>query len=792
MLLKKPGFTMVAVLALALGIGANTALFSVVNTVLLRPLPYKEPERLVMLWGNSTKDPKAKFPSSLPNYLDWKEQNRVFENISSYLFGSLNLTGSGEPERLPVVIISGDIFQTLGVNPGLGRSFLPEEERPGNDKVAVLSHSFWQRKFGSDPNIIGRTLILDNESYSVVGVMPKDFKFLYEKAELWVPLAVDTNQFGRLSFFLSVVGRLKVGVTLEQAREDMKTVTGRLEKLYPETNTNTGVYMESLHESLVGDIKPMLFVLLGAVGFVLLIACANVANLLLARAADRQKEIAIRTALGASRYRVFGQLITESLLLSTMGGSLGLILSLWGVDFLLSLNPGTLPRTEELSIDGNVLLFTLGISFLTGLIFGLVPSLQASKPDLNVTLKEGGRGTAGAARGRLRSSLVVSEVAMALVLLIGAGLLLKSFYNLYQVNPGFNSQGLLVMDLLLPTAKYKDQNSWAAFYKEAIDRIENLPGVLSVGATTILPLSGNENKRLIYIEGRPHSGPQDYTGASHRVISPGYFKTMAVPLINGRYMTESDKDDSPPVALINQAMARRFFAGEDPVGKRLKLGRGPESKQPWLTIIGVVGDVRQRGIDLESVPEMYVSYLQSAEPTFSLAIRSNGDPLRLTEAVSKEIQTIDKDQPIANVQTMDQYLSSSVAQRRFNMLLLALFAGLALLLSAMGIYGVMSYSVAQRTHEIGIRMALGAHKRSIIGLIVKQGMFLALLGIGIGLIGSFALTRVMTNLLYGVSATDPITFVGISLLLALVALLASYIPARRATKVDPMVALRYE
>jgi putative ABC transport system permease protein len=806
MLWKSPGLTAVAVLALALGVGANTAIFSVVNAVLLRPLPYKDPDRLVVLWGNNLKQGRGQLPVSFPNFLDWKNQNRVFEDMASYAYNQFVITGRQEPERVRGVFVSTGFFPVLGVRPSLGRTSRPEEER---EYLAVLSHALWQRRFGSDPSIIGQVITLNGKGYTVIGVMPPDFQFPPRDprfqptgtgAELWVTLSSLFTPSPNLGDWIGsrslrgnrVIGQLKPGVTIQQAQAEMDTIAGRLEQAYPDANAGVGVTLVPLHEQLVGHIRAALLVFLGAVGFVLLIACANVANLLLARTATREKEMALRAALGASRLRLVRQLLTESTLLALLGGALGLLLALWGVDLLVHLDTGNIPRANEIGIDGRVLSFTLAISLLTGMIFGLAPALQASKLNLNETLKEGGRSSAGSWRGRrVRGLLVVSEIALTLVLLIGAGLMIKSFRRLLETPPGFNPQNVLTMQIQVSSFQHSQPPQWVAFYRQVLERVAALPGVQSVGTCDSLPPRIFQRGNSFAIEGHPSPGPGQSPIAQLFTISPDYFRALNVPLLKGRYFTEADTAAAPGVAIINETIARRFFPNEDPVGRRLKLGN-PESQSPRLTIVGVVGDVKYSGLDADTEAGLYIPYLQNPVPGMYLMVRTASYPLSLAAAVRGQVLAVDKDQPVANIKTMEQVLAESVAQRRLNTLLLGLFAAVALSLAMVGIYGVVSYSVSQRTHEIGIRMALGAQTGDVLRLVVRQGLQPVLIGMAIGLTGALALTRLLSSLLYGVSATDPATFVVISLLLTAVALLACYIPARRATKVDPMIALRYE
>jgi putative ABC transport system permease protein len=793
---KNPGFTAVAVIALALGIGANSAIFSVVNTVLLRPLPYKDPDRLVMVWEDDTRHGYPRDTPAAANYVDWREQNRVFEGMAAIADQSFNLTGEGEPERIAGRRVSANLFPLLGVEPQLGRVFLPEEDQPGSGgRVVVLSHGLWQRRFGADPKIIGKPLNLNGQSFTVVGVMPSNFQFPTREDELWVPIAFGPKEAAnRGNHYLEVVARTKPGVTLQQAQVEMNTIASRLQQQYPEKNTDLGAVVVPLHEQVVGNIRPALLVLLGAVGFVLLVACANVANLLLARAAARQKEIALRVALGASRLRLIRQFLTESILLAALGGIVGLLLSFWGVNLLKAFIPENISQAKAITIDAGVMGFTLLVSLLTGLVFGLAPAMQASNFNLNETLKEGGRDSASGRRGnRIRNVLVITEVAVSLVLLIGAGLLINSFLRLRSVDPGFSVNNLLTMKVELPPRKYPDQARRSAFYTELLRRIEALPGVKSAAVTNWIPLVSQGDSIGITIEGRPAPPPGKEAIVVTRVVSPDYFPTMGIQLLRGRQFDErQDRHESPAAAVISETMARRFWPGEDPTGKRISQGT-PESPDDWMTIVGVVKDVRQFGLDAEPKPQMYLLYAQADffAPSH-LVISTNVEPRSLTATVRSTVWEIDKDQPVSNISTMEDVLSESIARQRFSMLLLVIFAAVALVLAAVGIYGVMSYSVAQRTREIGIRMALGAQRSDVLKLAVGQGLKLVLIGVLIGLAGALILTRVMASLLFGVSATDPITLTSISLMLICVAVLASYIPARRATRVNPLVALRYE
>ncbi|HEV2915208.1 MAG TPA: ABC transporter permease [Pyrinomonadaceae bacterium] len=787
MLLKNPGFAFVAVIALALGIGANAAIFSVVNAVLLRSLPYDDPERLIVVKEN--KPPQfPEFSVSPGNFLDWQKQNTVFEKLAAIRGYSYNLVDKGEPERLRGARISAGLFEMLGVKPARGRSFLAEEDQPGHETVAILSHALWQRRFGADEKIIGQAITMNATSYTVIGIMPPTFQFPDRETELWTPVAFDAQQAQQHgAHYISVVGRLKRGVSLQQASTEMSAIAGRLAQSYPDSNAGWGVTLFPMQEYEAREIKPALLVLLGAVALVLLIACANVANLLLARATARQREIAIRTALGASRWRVIRQLLTESILLAIVGGGVGLLLAVWGVDLLLALAPPDLPRGQGSALDARVLGFTILITLLTGVVFGLAPALQSSRPNLNETLKEGGRGTTGG-HHRVRSSLVITEVALALVLLIGAGLLIRSFYRLQQVNPGFNPKNALTVSVSLPAKKYAEDDQQAAFFSQLIERVSALPGVVAVGATQSLPIQGDYVLGF-NIQGRPPDAPGEEPSTNYYAVNSEYFKAMGIPLLRGRLFTEQDKKDAPRVAVINETMAKKFFPGEDPIGKGINVTNGPER---FREIVGIVGDVKQYGLDQPTTAQTYEPYLQAPFSAMTLIVRTEGNPTALNAGVRGQVLSIDKDQPVSRIRTLEEVISESVAKQRFSMLLLGVFAVVALVLAAVGLYGVMSYAVTQRTHEIGIRMALGAQQKDVLRLVVGHGMILAMVGVGIGLLASFALTRVMTTLLFGVGATDPLTFLVIPALLTIVALGASFFPARRAMKVDPMIALRYE
>ncbi|HVG32964.1 MAG TPA: ABC transporter permease [Pyrinomonadaceae bacterium] len=788
MLLKKPGFTVVAIIALALGIGANAAIFSVVNAVLLRSLPYSDPDRLIVLREN--KLPQfPEFSVSPGNFLDWQKQNTVFEKLVAVRGFNYNLVDtSSEPERLRGARVSAGLFEMLGVKPAQGRTFTAEEDTPGHENVVILSNGLWQRRFGADPNILGRSLMLNSTSYTVIGIMPQTFQFPDRETELFTPVAFNAQQAEQHgAHYVSAIGRLKQGVTIEQARTEMSAIAARLAQQYPDSNTGWSVSLFQMQEYEAREIKPALLILLGAVALVLLIACANVANLLLARATARQREIAIRTALGASRWRVIRQLLTESILLALVGGGLGLLLAIWGTDLLLALAPQDLPRGQGVTLDGRVLAFTILITLLTGVIFGLAPALQASRPNLNETLKEGGRGPTGG-HHRVRGSLVITEVALALVLLIGAGLLIRSFHRLQQVDPGFNPKNALTVAVSLPAKKYAEDDQQSAFFAQLIERASTMPGVLAVGATQSLPIH-DDYVLGFNIQGRPPDAPGEEPNTNYYAVSPGYFKAMGISLLRGRLFTEQDKKDAPRVAIINETMAKKFFPGEDPIGKGINVTNGPER---FREIVGIVSDVKQYGLDKATPAQTYEPFLQEPFSGMTLIVRTEGDPTAMNASIRSQVLSIDKDQPVSRIRTLEQIVYESVAKQRFSMLLLGVFGVVALILAAVGLYGVMSYAVTQRTHEIGIRMALGAQQKDVIRLVVGQGMVLALIGVVIGLVAAFALTRVMATLLFNVSATDPLTFLAIPALLTMVALAASLVPARRAMRVDPMIALRYE
>jgi putative ABC transport system permease protein len=787
-LLQRPGFTAIAVITLALGIGANTTLFSFVNGVLLRPLPYKNADQLVVLDETAPKQGIESFNVSYPNFVDWRQQNQVFEDVGIYQDGNYTLVGAGDPEQIPGARISQGLFELLGVAPIMGRTITAEEDRPETNNVVLLSHGLWQRRFGSAENVVGQTLTVNGRTCTVIGVMPPGFKFP-ETAELWMPMGLTEKLFTRTDHGLDAIARLKPNVTLEQAQAEMNTIARRIEEQHPVTNEGLGVNVFRLRDRLVGDYRQALLILLGVVVFVLLIACANVANLLLARSSSRRQELALRAALGASRSRIVRQLLTESALLTFLGGLLGVLLAVWGKNLLLAAIPGEMPFWMKFDLDLRVLGFTFVLSLLTGLIFGVAPALQASRNDLNEALKEGGR-NAGAAHNRLRSSLVVAEVALSLMLLVGAGLMIRSFAKLERVDSGIRPENVLTVEVPLPRAKYPEGPKQSAFFKELVTRVRTLPGVSSAAAISGVPLRGGWGRSLT-VEGHTVLSVGQAPMINHSVVTPNYFQTMGIPLREGRDFTEADADGALRVTVVDERLARQYWPGASALGKRVRFGP-PESNEPWHTIVGVAGSVRNARLDKETVQTIYVPYQQIPVRGMTIALRTSSDPESLTGAVRETVRALDKDQPITNVMTMETVISRSVWLQRFYTILFGVFAALALALAAVGIYGVMSYAVTQRTHEIGIRMALGARAFDVLRLVIKNGLTLISIGVVIGLAGALALTRLLATLLFGVTPTDTLTFVAVSTVLMVVALLACYLPARRATKVDPLVALRYE
>jgi predicted permease len=796
MLAKNPGFTAVAVLTLALGIGANTAIFSVVNAVLLNPLPYKDADRLVVVWKQNPSRGWYHNIISAADFLDLQKQNRVFAGMAAIKEEDINLTGEDVAEAVRGEQVTANFFDLLGVRAARGRTFVPDEGSPGGPPVVVLSDGLWKRRYGGDPAILGKQIAANGRKFTVVGVMPPGFYFAPwdEKAQFW-RAGIDLSDPGHTNHWLRCVARLKSSITLQQAQAEMDTIMRRLEREFPD-NTGWGVGLVNLHEQIVGNTRPALLVLLGAVGFVLLIACTNLANLQLARAAEREKEIAIRTALGANRRRLIRQLLTESVLLSMAGGGLGLLMAAWGTNLWVALAPQETPGLVQPRFDLLVLGFSLVLSLVTGMAFGLVPALGTSKPDLNQSLKESTRhATDDRGRHRLRALLVGSEFALALILMAGAGLMIRSLALLAGVRLGFDPRNVLTLRIPLRSARYQGQRTRVDFFQRLLQQVETLPGVIAAGTIDGggLPPHGG-NGMMFLIEGRPAPPPNEVPEAEHRVVSPGYFRAMGIRLASGRFFSDADTRDSQPVAIINETLARDYWPGRDPLGSRIQFPSSGNTPAKWVSIVGVIENVKNQTAELPTVPEVYVPYTQL--PTIfnpeTLVVRSATDPGQLVAAIRREVGQIDKEQPIFDVLTMEENVAHYSAGRRFPMILLSVFAGLALALAAVGIYGVLAFSVARRRHEIGIRMALGAAQDDILRLVVAQGFRFAVVGIIVGVAGALAVTRVLASLLFGVTPTDPLTFGAVTVLLGSVALLACYLPARRAAKVDPMVALRYE
>ena len=800
MLRKNPSFTAIVVLTLALGIGANTAIFSVLYTVLLKALPYPQAGRLVMVYENvqlPTYQNKRNTPSP-GNFSDWSAQNTVFESMAAYSNRSFNVTGTGEPLRLEGELVSTGFFPALRVNAALGRVFTPEEDHPGNSQVLLISDGLWRSRFAADPRVLGNKIFLDDQAYEIIGVMAPGFHFPDPDDQLWAPLALSREEVvNRGSHYLSVFARLKPGVPLAQAQAQMNLIARHLTELYPDSNTGVAAEVVPLHEDIVGPVRPALLVLVGAVGLVLLIVCANIANLLLARASARSREIAVRLALGASRGRIARQLLTESILLALLGGGVGVLLARWGLGGIRILAATNLPRAEEFSLSGPVLLFSLVISVAAGVVFGVSPAFQAMQRNVQDTLKPGSRESAEGSRLRTRSFLVVLETALGFVVVIGAGLLLRSFVSINHVRLGFQPDGLLTFRVIPRGERYSQSAQRTLFYRQAIEQLRALPGVRSAAAITFIPLTLTKGLKGFTIDGRPPSGPGQVPLASYDIVTPDYFQTMETPVLEGRDFSWRDSPETQPVVIINEAMAKRYWSGEDPLGKRFRRA-GPDDQFPWMTIIGVVANVREFSPTVEAEPTMYfpvAQYTYAGDAGGILRdwiVRTTGDPTRVASSVTGAIWGVDRNLPVTRIRTMEEVRSISLASERMNLLLFGLFAVLALALATIGIYGVLAYSVAQRTREIGIRLALGAHHNDVLRLVVSQGLRLAALGILLGLSGALTLTRLMAGMIYGVSATDPVTFLSVAILLGLVAAAACYIPARRAMRVDPMVALRYE
>jgi predicted permease len=800
MLRKAPAFTVVAVIVLALGIGANTAIFSVVNAVLLQPLPFPDPDRLVQVWHvppQKSFPGMTKFSVSPANYLDWASQNHSFEGMAIYGYANYNLTGTGEPESISAIRVSPEFFSVLRARPILGRTFAPEENQTGHGQVAVLSQAFWQSHFASTPNIVGQTISLNSQSYTVIGVMPAQLSFPTSsdpkaQPQLWTPLAwTDEQRAVRGNHNYHVVARLRPDSDVTQAQAEMSTISSRLEQQYPADDKGWGAVVVPLRDELVGQVRPALMILLGAVAFVLLIACANVANLILVKVLARRKEIAIRTALGASSIRVLRQVLSETLLLSLAGGALGLVVAQFGVRLIVAFLAQRLPRAADIAVDGWVLVFTLVISLLTGIIAGLVPAFRATKTNLNDSLKQGlGRTDADSSGNRTRSVLVVAEVALSLVLLIGAGLMIRSMSRLHDVDPGLDSHNVLTMTLELSRVKYGEPVQQVEFFDQLLQRVRVLPGVESAGAIDALPLVDGGSIQPVAAEGHPAVAMSEQPEVAVRAIEPGFIHTMRIPVLQGRAFTSADAADRPAVVLISQSMAKRIWPGENPLGKHVTLTFSPKKSRE---VVGVVGDVKQDGLNVvDPSATLYLPIAQYPTPYISLVVRTTSFPSALVPSIANAVHEIDREQPVLDVITMDEILADSLSHQRFNMLLLAAFSGLALLLAAIGIYSVLSYSVRRRVREIGVRMALGADRGDVLRMILGQGARLAFIGAGIGILAAFGLTRLMASQLFGVTATDPITFLSVAILIVLVALVACYVPARRATRVEPAVALRYE
>ncbi len=805
-LLKNRAFTLIAVLTLALGIGANTAIFSVVNTLLLKPLPYLEGERLVMVWQTN---PKIEFfanqiPPTVADYFDWQEQNQVFESLALFGSGAKNLTGNGDPVKIGAAQVTANFFELMGIHPVLGAGFSTDTSPSTTEKIVVISHNLWQNQFGGNEKIIGEKILLNQESFTVVGVMPAGFNFpraaempkhlgIDKQTDLWTPVQFTPEQKrDRANHFNTVIARLKPQVSLQQAQTEMRTIAIRAEEQYADYNAGFGIRLVPFREQFVGDVKLALLVLMSAVGFVLLIACANVANLLFARSSARQKEIAVRTAVGASRGRVIRQLITESLLLALLGGLLGILFAPWAIGLLVKLAPQNIPFLQEIKTDTSVLIFTFIISLFTGVLFGLAPAFQASKLNLNEALKADSKAAIGSAhRRRTRNAIVIAEIALSLVLLVGAGLTIKSFARLINVDAGFKAAQVITFNPAASARKYGNNEQRVAFNQQVLEQIKAIQGVEAVGAVSDLPLSGSENMGGFSIEGIPEEAANKSTMIDRRAATAGYFEAMEIPILKGRYFNEFDHPQSPGVAIVSESFVRRYLPGEEALGKRVKLGSA-SSDRPYLTIVGVVGDVRHTTLTDEVRPHLYYPFLQRPQLGMSYVVRSENSLQTMAPLFRDAVWRVDKDSPVENLKSLEQSVIESTSQKRFQMLLLSSFAGLALLLASVGIYGVMSYSVSQRTQEIGIRLALGARPGDLLKMILKDGLLMTGTGVGIGLICAFALTRLMANLLFEVSPTDPMTFTIVSLILTGVALAACLVPARRATKVDPMVALRYE
>ncbi len=805
-LLNSPGFALVAFVTVALAIGANTAVFSLINALLIRPLPYKSPNELVLLWEKFSGQGLDRIPVSAPEYNDYTQALKSME-IGGFDYIDLNLTAGEMPERIPGAVVTPSVFSVLGIQPNKGRVFTPEEFGEGNDNVVVISERLWKRRFDSDPQIIGRQLSINGRSFTVVGMMPESFQFplpLFNiqggtfggKVDIWKPIAFSKNELeSRGSRSYGIVGRLRPNVSLGQAQAELDTIIARWSQLFPDNYqpaTKFGATLYAFHDQVIGGMRTALGILLGAVAVVLLIACANLTTMLLARAGAREREFAIRVALGAGPARLLRQMLTESVLLAVIGGTAGALLAVWGLDLLRVISAQTVPRIAEANLDMRVLVVTLLVSLGTGIVIGFVPALASAKPELTEALKEGGRGsTSGARRNRVRNLLVIAEVALALVLLVGASLLLKSFVRLQDVNPGFDSRNVLTMELSLPVAKYARGAPVGDFYAELVRRVQALPGVEAAALTSILPLSGNNSDSSFGIEGRDSNVDKVYPDEELRGVTPEYFKALRIPLLSGRFFDDRDTRDAPKTVIVNQAFARKWLSNQDPIGKRITFSDTRKPDIEWITIVGLVGDIHHQGLEIDPKPEYYLPHAQQSYRGMILAVRSKQDPRALTETIRKELRQLDPELPAANVRTLESVTSDSIAPRRLSVTMISLFAAVALVLGAVGIYGVMSFLVVQRTHEIGVRMALGATRRDVLLLVVGRAARLVLIGTAIGLVLAFFSSRALAAMLYNVAALDVSTFILMTLGLALVALLASYIPAVRATRADPMIALTH-
>jgi putative ABC transport system permease protein len=804
-LIKTPGFTLVAVITVALAIAANTAVFSLVNALLIRPLPFKAPESLVLLFEKFSAQGLDQIPVSAPEYLDWEKQTRSYERIAAFNFANFNLTGGDMPERIQGATVTPSLFPLLGVSPIKGRVFNDTEFGEGNDGVVMISERLWRRRFNSDPQLVGTQLSVNGRSFTVVGIMPANFEFplplfgvqggtFAERADMWKPIAFTKQELeSRGSRSYGVIGRLKPGVTLAQAQAEADTIVANWHPLFPdnyEPETKFGATLYPMHDLVIGGMRPALMILLGAVAVVLLIACANLTTMLLARAGAREREFAIRLALGAGRLQLVRQMLAESTLLALIGGTAGVMLAVWGLDLLRSIGTQTVPRLAEVNLDMRVLLVTLGTAVATGIIIGLIPALATGKPELTEALKEGGRGsTSGLRRNRLRNALVIAEVALALVLLVGASLLMKSFVRLQSVHPGFEPKNVLTMEVALPLLKYPRGKPVADFYAEVTRRVKALPGVEAAAFTSILPLSGTNSDSSFQIEGRDAIAEKVYPDEEIRGITPEYFSVLKVPLLQGRFFTEGDQFDGPGAVIVNQSFAKKWFPNQEAVGKRITFSDTRKPDVKWLTIVGMVGDMRHRGLDLDPKPEYYLAHNQTPYRGMILAVRSTQDPRSLTSAIRREISRLDPDLPAANVRMLEQVAADSIAPRKLSVVLIGVFAAVALVLASVGIYGVMSFLVVQRTHEIGVRMALGAQRADVLRLVIGRAARLVLMGTAIGLLLGVISSRALRALLFNVGAFDLMTFLSVTIALIVVSLLASYIPAVRATRADPMIAL---